>query len=80
VCLVHATYDSLTEREQFLATWQNGSILMHACATKMVKLAYFKKLIKQKIRSTLTAQLTKAKSEISESQKEFLESLDQDQA
>jgi len=47
-------------------------------ATEIVKLAYFKKLIKPKITPMLKAQFTKVKSKISESQREFLETLDED--
>jgi len=47
-------------------------------ATEIVKLAYFKNLIKPKITPMLKAQITKVKSKISESQREFLETLDED--
>jgi Mg2+-importing ATPase len=46
--------------------------------TEIVKLAYFKKLIKPHIMPMLTAQLTKVKTKISESQREFLETLEED--
>jgi len=46
--------------------------------TEIVKLAYFKKLIKPEITPKVKAQLAKVKSKISESQREFLETLDED--
>jgi Mg2+-importing ATPase len=45
--------------------------------TEIVKLAYFKKLIKPHITPMLTAQLTKVKTKISESQREFLETIEE---
>ena len=39
------------------------------------KLAYFRKRIKPKIRLALSAQIQKARSKMSESQKEFLDTL-----
>jgi len=44
-------------------------------ATEIVKLAYFRRLIKPKIRPALSAQIQKVRSRISESQKEFLGTL-----
>lgn len=52
-------------------------VVGYTFATEIVKLAYFKKLIKPPITPMIKAQLTKAKSKISESQKEFLETLDE---
>ena len=46
--------------------------------TEIVKLAYFKKLIKPHVTPMVKAQLAKVKSKISESQREFLETLDED--
>jgi hypothetical protein len=50
-------------------------VVGYMVATEMVKLAYFRKLIKPKIRLALSAQIKKARSKISESQKEFLDTL-----
>jgi Mg2+-importing ATPase len=53
-------------------------VVGYVITTEIVKLAYFKKLIKPKITPMLKAQITKVKSKISESQREFLETLDED--
>ena len=47
----------------------------YAVATEIVKLAYFKKLIKPRIRPLLIAQYDKVKSKISEGEREFREAL-----
>lgn len=53
-------------------------VVGYVITTEIVKLAYFKKLIKPKITPMLKAQITKVKSKISENQREFLETLDED--
>jgi hypothetical protein len=45
----------------------------YALVTEMVKLAYFKKLIKPRIRPMLMAQYDKVKSKISDGERELLE-------
>ena len=50
-------------------------VVGYVVATEIVKLAYFRKLIKPKIRRALSAQIQKARSKISESQQEYLDTL-----
>jgi len=53
-------------------------VVGYMIATEIVKLAYFKKLIKPRIMPMLTAPFAKVKTKISESQREFLETLEED--
>ena len=50
----------------------------YVIVTEIVKLAYFRKLIKPHVIPMVKAQLDKVKAKISESQNEFLETLDED--